>query len=331
MKQDSSVFHHLALDFVSVTEQAAIAAAGWVGKGDGKAADQVAVNAMRSAMNEIDFHGTIVIGEGAKDEAAELYLGEELGRGASPMLDIAVDPLECTDSVAYGRSNATTVLAFGPKGSLYKAADSYMQKIAVGREARGVIDIDAPTGVNTKKVAKALGKSVGEITVAILDRPRHEKLIEEVREAGARVQLFTDGDVAYAIATCFRESPIDMLLGIGGSTEAVLAAAAMKSLGGELLCRWQPKDEKHVARLNLAGVTNFKKIFSVSDLVKGDDIAFIATGVLDGPLASGVNFTGDHIHTETLLLSTKPRLMRHIRTKHAKLNPKSEARNSKQS
>ncbi len=324
MKQNSSIFHHLALDFVSVTEQAAIAAATWVGKGDGKAADQAAVDAMRTAMNDIDFHGTIVIGEGAKDEAAELYNGEELGCGngpLSPILDIAVDPLECTDSVAYGRSNATTVLAFGPKGSLYKAADSYMQKIAVGREARGVIDIDAPTGVNIKKAAKALGKSVGEMTVAILDRPRHEKLIEEVRKAGARVQLFTDGDVAYAIATCFRESPVDMLLGIGGSTEAVLAAAAMKSLGGELLCRWKPKDEKHVARLNLAGITQKtidKKIFSVADLAKGDDIAFIATGVLDGPLASGVNFTGEYIYTETLLLSTRPGVMRHIRTKHAK-------------
>lgn len=320
MKTNSSIFQHLALDFVSVTEQAAIAAAHWVGKGDGKAADQAAVDAMRTAMNDIDFRGTIVIGEGAKDEAAELYNGEELGRGTSPMLDIAVDPLECTDSVAYGRANATTVLAFGPKGSLYKAADSYMQKIAVGREAREVIDIDAPTSVNIKKAAKALGKSVGEMTVAILDRPRHETLIAEVRKTGARVRLFTDGDVAYAITTCFRESPIDMLLGIGGSTEAVLAAAAMKSLGGELLCRWKPKDEKHVARLNLAGITQKtidKKIFSVADLAKGDDIAFIATGVLDGPLASGVNFTGDHIHTETLLLSTRPGVMRHIRTKHA--------------
>lgn len=322
MKTNTSIFQHLALDFVSVTEKAAIAAAAWVGKGDGKAADQAAVDAMRTAMNDIDFRGTIVIGEGAKDEAAELYNGEELGRGTNPMLDIAVDPLECTDSVAYGRANATTVLAFGPKGSLYKAADSYMQKIAVGREARGVIDIDAPTGVNIKKAAKALGKSVGEITVAILDRPRHETLIAEVRKAGARVRLFTDGDVAYAITTCFRESPIDMLLGIGGSTEAVLAAAAMKSLGGELLCRWKPKDETHIERLRKAGVTNFKKIFSIADLAKGDDIAFIATGVLDGPLASGVNFTGDHIHTETLLLTTKPGVMRHIRTKHTTKNTK---------
>ena len=307
---------HLSLEFVRVTELAAIEAAKWIGKGDGKAADKAAGDAMRKALNQIAFSGEIVIGEGAKDESHELYVGEKVGNGNAPEVDIAVDPLECTDSVAYGRTNAITVIATGPKGTLYKAADSYMQKLAVPPSAKNIVDLDAPVKDTIQKVAKALGKDISEITVAILDRERHEKLKNEVRSAGARLQLFTDGDVAMALATCLPESPVDILMGIGGSSEAVLAASAMRTFGGELLVRWKPKDEKHIARLNAAGITKFDDILKAEDLAKGDDLTFTATGVLTGPLAKGVVFGKNHITTHTIVISSKSNTTRFIKTKH---------------
>lgn len=307
---------NLALEFVRVTEVAAIAAAKWIGRGDGKAADHAAVEAMRAQFNTIDFEGEIVIGEGAKDESAELYIGEKLGSGRGAFVEIAVDPLECTDSVANGRPNALAVIATGPKGSLYRAADSYMEKIAVGPAAAGVIDLDAPVTDNLKKIAAALGKDVPELVVASLDRERHESLIGEARAAGARVRLFTDGDVAMALGTCLERASVDVLLGTGGSAEAVLAAAAMRCLGGEILCRWKPKDEKHVARLNAAGITDFSTIFRAEDLAKGDDITFTATGVVTGPLADGVLFETDHVLTHSVVMSTNPRSVRFIKSKH---------------
>ncbi len=312
----NSTFANLALDLVRATELGAIASARWIGKGDSHAADQAAVDAIRAQFNSMDFNGEIVIGEGAKDEAAELYIGEKLGSGKGPLVEIAIDPLECTSSVAYGRPNAVSVIAIGPEGSLYRAADSYMQKIAVGRAAASVIDIDAPAKDNVTKVAKALGKDVGEITVAVLDRPRHEGLVEEIRAAGARVQLFTDGDVSMAIATCLRDSPIDILMGVGGSAEAVISAAALRALNGELICRWQPKDEKHIARLNKAGITDFTPIFRTNDLAKGNNISFIATGVITGPLAEGVTFIPEAITTHSLVMSTEPKTVRFIKTRH---------------
>ena len=311
-----SSFDNLALEFVRVTEVAAIAAAKWIGKGEAKLADKAAVDAMRAQFNSIDFQGEIVIGEGAKDESHELYIGEKLGTGSGSVVDIAVDPLECTDSVANGFPNALTVIATGPKGSLYHAADSYMEKIAVGPEAVNVIDLDAPVADNIKNVAKALGKEVSEIIIATLDRPRHETLIAEARAVGARVRLFTDGDVAMALGTCLSSSSVDILMGIGGSSEAVLAAAAMRCLGGELLCRWKPKDQSHIKRLNDAGVTDFSTIFRARDLAKGDDISFTATGVVSGPLADGVLFAADHIVTHSVVMSTHPRIVRFIKTKH---------------
>ena len=312
----NSLFSTNALEFVRVTEVGAIASARWIGKGDGKAADQAAVDAMRAYFNAIDFRGEIVIGEGAKDEAAELYVGEKLGKGSGPLVEIAIDPLECTDSVANGRPNAISVIATGPEGSLYRAVDSYMQKLAVGRAASDVIDLDAPVKDNVTKVAKALGKDVAEVTVAILDRDRHEDLIAEVRAAGARVQLFTDGDVAMAIATCLRDSPIDILMGTGGSAEAVISAAAMRALNGEILCRWKPKDEKHVKRLNDAGITDFSQTFRTNDLAKGDDLNFIATGVITGPLVEGVTFIPEAITTHSIVMSTNPKTVRFIKTRH---------------
>jgi fructose-1,6-bisphosphatase II len=315
---------YLGLEFVRVTEQAALAAARWIGKGDKKAADKAAVDAMREIFNKIEFRGEVVIGEGAKDDSYELYIGEKLGSGAesSEEVDIAVDPLECTSSVAFGRPNAITVIATGPRGSLYHAGDSYMKKIAAGPEAKHAIDINASPEENIKKVAQALGKDVGEVTVAILDRERQYPLIEEVRRTGARIQLFTDGDISMAVATCMPESSIDLLLGVGGSTEAVLAAAALKCLGGEIVCQWKPKDEIHIARLREAGVTDFDKIFRTDDLAKGNDIAFTATGVLEGPLALGVGWSRTHATTHTLVLSSSPNVQRVITTRHS-LNHKS--------
>lgn len=312
---DGSKSLNLALEFVRVTEDAAIASSSWIGKGDGKAADKAAVDAMRSRFNQINFSGEIVIGEGAKDEAPELYNGERVGTGKEPLFDIAVDPLECTASVAFGRPNAISVIATGPSGSLYKAVDSYMEKIAVGPAAKQVLDLDAPVKDMITKIAKALGKKVEEITVAILDRPRHENLIQEVRGAGARVQLFMDGDVAMAISTCLPESPVDILLGVGGSTEAVLAAAALKCLGGEILCRWKPKSE-HLPRLHQAGITDFSKVFATEDLAKGPDITFTATGVIDGPLLQGVVFEHEKIITHSVIMTTNPRTVRFLKTKH---------------
>jgi len=306
---------NLALEFVRVTEAAAIEAAKWIGKGEGKKADGAAVEAMRRRFNTIDFHGRIVIGEGKKDEAPELYVGEELGTGNGPEMDIAVDPLECTDSVAFGRYNATTLVTTGPKGSLLSAPDTYMDKIAVGPTARDVIDLDASVKDNIEKVAKALGKNVGEVTVSMLDRPRHEGLIQEVRQAGARVRLITDGDVAVAVATCQEESPIDMLLGSGGSAEAVLAAVAMKIMGGEILARLKPRndeDRKEMAEMGL----DDKTIFTSEDLARGDNLTFTATGVIDGPMLPGVIFNPSSILTHSVVMRSVSKTVRYLTTYH---------------
>ncbi|MBI5456972.1 class II fructose-bisphosphatase [Candidatus Kaiserbacteria bacterium] len=306
---------NLALEFVRVTEAAAYAAAKWVGKGDKLKADGAAVDAMRERLNEIEFSGIIVIGEGQKDEAPELYTGEKVGKGGKPHLDLAVDPLECTDSVAYGRYNALAVISTGPKGSLLSAPDTYMEKIAAGPGAAKAIDIDAPVATNLKKVAKALGKDVGEITVCVLDRDRHKELIDEIRKAGARVRLITDGDVAGGIAPCMPESGIDMLMGIGASAEAVLAATAIKALGGEILCRFKPKDEKHAKLVSDSGHTT-KKIFSTNDLAKGKDLTFTATGVIDGPLLTGVRVERDIAITHSLVIQGVSGTLRYITTHH---------------
>lgn len=306
---------NLALEFVRVTEAAAIAAAHWIGKGDGKAADGAAVEAMRSRFNNVDFHGRIVIGEGKKDEAPELYVGEELGTSNGPEMDVAVDPLECTDSVAYGRYNATTLITTGPKGSLLSAPDTYMQKLAVGPAARNVIDLEAPVKDNIEKTAKALGKQVEDITVSLLDRPRHQKLIKEIRATGARVRLITDGDVAVAVATCQEESPIDILMGSGGSAEAVLAAVAMKIMGGEILTKFKPRNDDDRTEMEKLGL-NEQTIFTSEDLAKGDNLTFTATGVIDGPMLPGVVFNPTSILTHSVVMRSKSKTIRYLTTYH---------------
>lgn len=306
---------NLALEFVRVTESAAIAAARWVGRGEKHKADGAAVDEMRDRLNQIDFSGRIVIGEGEKDDAPELYTGEKVGRGGKPEMDLAVDPLECTDSVAYGRYNALSVIAAGPKGSLLSAPDTYMEKIAAGPGAGKVIDLDASPATNVKRVAKALGKKVGDITVVILDRDRHKAIIDEVRKVGARVRLITDGDVAGGIAPCMPDSGIDMLLGVGASAEAVLAATAIKIMGGEMLCRFKPKDEHHAALVKTHGF-NTRKIYSCNDLAKGNMLTFTATGVIDGPLLQGVRFGEKTIVTHSLVIRGQSGTVRYITTQH---------------
>lgn len=308
---------NLALEFVRVTEAAAIAAAHFIGKGDGKAADKAAVDEMRARFNQIDFAGTVVIGEGSMDEAPELYAGEKVGTrhsggqaGKGPEIDLAVDPLECTDSVAHGRYNALSVIAAGPKGSLFASPEAYMEKIAAGPKVRAVIDIDATVKDNVKKAAKALGKDIREVTVLTLDRPRHEQMIKEIRQTGARVRLITDGDVAGAIAPCLPGSGIDLLMGIGKSTEAVLAAVAVKILGGQILCRFKSD----------SGLDS-KKIYAAADLAKGETLTFTATGVIDGPLLNGVILESDKIVTHSVVMRAQSRTVRYITTHHH-LKPK---------
>lgn len=307
---------NLALEFVRVTEAAAIASSAWIGRGDKNAADQAAVNAMRTRLNEIEFQGKIVIGEGEKDEAPMLYTGELVGMSKAPQVDLAVDPLECTDSVAYGRYNAMTVIAAGPKDALLHAPDMYMEKLAVGPAAADKIDIDAPIKQTIETVAKALGKDKREVTVMMLDRERHAKVIEEVRSVGARVRLITDGDVAGAIAPSLDTSPVDILMGTGASTEAVLASAAIKVMGGQLLARFAPRDERDIKALAAAGIGNHKKIFQSEDLARGEDLMFTATGVIEGPLLDGVTIKGDRVTTHSLVLRGLTGTLRFITTEH---------------
>ena len=307
---------NLALEFVRVTEAAAIASAQWVGRGEKKKADGAAVEEMRKRFNQVAFKGTVVIGEGEKDEAPMLYTGEKLGTGRGPEMDLAIDPLECTDSVANGRYNAIAVIAAGKKGSLLHAPDTYMEKIAVGHQAGKAIDLDAPVRVNLKKIAKALDKKVSDVTVMVLDRDRHQNLINEIRKVGARVRLITDGDVSASIATCFPDSGVDVYMGVGGSTEGVLAAVAMKVMGGEILCRFKPKKESDIPKIKAAGIKNLSKIFSSEDLAKGKELSFTATGVIEGPLLQGVVFENDRIITHSLVTRGVSGTIRYITTYH---------------
>ena len=306
---------NLALEFVRVTEAAAIAASSWIGKGERKAADQAAVDEMRSRFNFVDFSGTVVIGEGQKDEAPELYVGETLGTGNGLEIDIAVDPLECTDSVATGSPNAISVISTGPKGSLFHAPDMYMEKIACGPQAKGVIDLDLTPTENIIRVAKKLEKDVTQMVVIMLDRPRHADLVEEIRTVGARIRFISDGDVAGAIAPSLPDSGEDMLINIGASAEAVLAATAIKCLGGDFQARLWPKNVDQKNMLEDMGLDINKKL-TLEDLASGKDLTFTATGVVDGPLLKGVRYTADYCITHSVVMRVKTGTIRFLETHH---------------
>lgn len=306
----------LTLEFVRVTEAAALAAGRWLGRGNKEKADEAAVTAMRRMFDTVQIDGTVVIGEGEMDEAPMLYIGEKVGAGVPPEVDVAVDPLEGTNIVAKGLTGAISVLAVAPRGCLLRAPDMYMEKIAVGPKAAGRIDLDAPVEENIKAVADALNKGVEDLTVVILDRPRHEDLIRRVRRAGSRIQLISDGDVAPAVAAAFEGTGVDMLLGIGGAPEGVLAAAALRCLGGEMQARLWPMDDDEVARARKMGITDFRRILTMDDLVKGEDVMFAATGITDSTLLRGVHYTSWGARTHSVVMRGRTGTIRFIDARH---------------
>jgi len=294
--------HNLALDLVRVTEAAALAAGRWMGRGKGKDGDQAAVDAMRLVLNSIDIDGVIVIGEGEKDEAPMLFNGERLGTGNGPALDIAVDPVEGTRLLAQGRQNSVATVALAESGSMFNPGPIvYMHKIAVGLAGKGHIDIDAPIEVNLNVIAREKGADVDDLTVVILERPRHEELIQRVRETGARIRLITDGDVAGAMLTAQPDSGIDLLIGIGGTPEGVLTACALKCMGGEIQGRLYPRNEAEAKAAKDLGY-DLDKVLRIDDLVSTDDIFFAVTGITDGELVDGVKYFGAGARTHSLVM-----------------------------
>ncbi len=306
---------NLALELARVTEAAAIAASRLMGRGDEKAADQAAVDAMRSRLNTIEMRGTVVIGEGERDEAPMLYIGEQVGSGKGPEIDIALDPLEGTTITANGLPNALAVIAMAEKGNLLNAPDTYMEKIAVGPRARGKIDINRPPADNLRAVSDALGKPVSDLTAIILDRPRHKELIQLVRATGCRIKLIGDGDVAAAIATAFEESGVDILFGIGGAPEGVIAAAALNCLDGDMQGRFKWRNEEEKARARKMGITDLDKVYQLHELAKGPTM-FAASGVTDGDLLKGVRYTRHGTITHSLVTRSQTKTVRFIETHH---------------
>ncbi len=308
---------NLALELVRVTEAAALAAALWVGRGDKNAADQAAVTAMRHVLGGVEMDGLVVIGEGEKDEAPMLYVGEEVGNGHPPQVDIAVDPIDGTRLTALGMSNAISVVALAERGSLYSAPPGiyYMEKLAVGPEAADVVDIRKSVAENLEAVARAKRMSLHNLTVIILDRPRHEGLVQEVRATGARIKFITDGDVAGALLAV-RGDGVDILLGTGGAPEAVVAACAIRCMGGAMQCRLWPRNEQERQQAIANGV-DLDKVLHIEDLARGDNLFFSATGITDGELLHGVKFTGRHATTQSLVMRSRTGTIRQISSRHS--------------
>ena len=319
--QSSGLDRILTLELVRVSERAAVSAARLRGRGDEKAADQVAVDAMRSELNRLSIRGTVVIGEGERDEAPMLYIGEEVGTGEGPIVDIALDPLEGTTICAKNLPNSLAVIAIAEKGTLLNAPDVYMDKIAIGPGyPDGTINIDLSPAENIARVAKAKGVPVSEVTACILDRPRHQKLIDEVRATGAAIRLIGDGDVAAVIHTTDpEETGIDIYLGTGGAPEGVLAAAALRCTGGQMQGRLILDTPEKVARAAKMGVSDPKRIYSVYDMASGD-VLFAATGVTDGNMLAGVKFTRNYIETQTIVMRSSSRTVREIIARHQDLD-----------
>jgi fructose-1,6-bisphosphatase II len=307
---------NLALELVRVTETAALAASTWVGRGDKDAADGAAVAAMRKMINTVDMSGVIVIGEGEKDNAPMLHNGEEVGNGSGPVCDVAVDPIDGTTLTSNGLNGAVSVIALAPRGTMFDPKGAfYMNKIVTGPEAASVIDITAPAGENVRRVAKAKGVDVSDITVIVLDRPRHAQLLQELRAAGARIRLIRDGDVAAAIETARIGTGIDILMGIGGTPEGVVTAAAMRALGGVIQGQLMPQSDSEKASVKDAG-HDLSKIYSTNDLVASDDVFFSATGITDGELLRGVRHTAFGAISHSLVVRGRSKTVRIIETEH---------------
>lgn len=311
----------LALEFVRVTEAAALAAARFMGRGDKNGADQAAVDAMRSLLDTVDIQGRVVIGEGEMDEAPMLFIGEEIGTGKGDPVDIAVDPLEGTTLVAKGLPGAIAVMAVAPTGSLLHAPDMYMDKIVTGPAGRGVIHLPSPIEDNLRALARASGKAVSDITAVVLDRDRHREIIARMRRVGARIKLISDGDVAPAVATCFPDSGVDIVVGIGGAPEGVLAAAAVKCLGGEMQARLIPENEGERTRLKSMGIEDPRQLLTLGDLVKGSDVIYAATGVTDGDLLAGVRYGSLGATTHSVVMRSLTGTVRFVKTQHRLSTP----------
>ena len=316
MEQREAPDRNLAMDLARVTEAAALQAGRWVGRGDKEAADQAAVDAMRLVLATVPMDGVVVIGEGEKDEAPMLFNGEEIGAGNGPATDIAVDPIDGTTLTSLGRNHAISVIALAQRGEMFDPGPCfYMEKIAVGAEAADLIDLDAPVQTNLEAVAKARGEQVKDVTAVILDRDRHAELIRQCREAGARIRLIPDGDVMGALATGWPDSGYDILFGIGGTPEGVIAACALKALGGAIQGRLYPRnDEERRAALDRG--YDLDRVLMTEDLVGGDDVFFAATGVTDGDLLRGVRYRGDGATTDSLVMRAKSGTIRRIQATH---------------
>lgn len=317
----------LALEFVRVTEAAALASGRLMGTGDKEGCDEAAVTAMRELLGTIDIDGTIVIGEGEMDEAPMLYIGEKVGSGRGPRVDVAIDPLEGTNVLARGLSRALSVLAVAESDCLLHAPDMYMEKLAVGPRAAGRIDLDAPIGDNLLEVADSLGKNVRDLVVVILDRSRNEALISDVRKAGARIKLIPDGDLSPAVSVAFEDSGVDVLAGIGGAPEGVLAAVALRCAGGEMQARLCPTKPEEIARAEAMGIRDVRRKLTMNDLVRGDDVLFAATGVTDGELLRGVRYSGAVARTHSLVMRGTTGTVRFIEAIH-RLDKKGRAAGS---
>ena len=305
----------LSMEFVRVTEAAAVACGRLIGKGDKNGADGLAVDAMRQMFDTINISGTVVIGEGEMDEAPMLYIGEKVGAGG-PEVDIAVDPVEGTNLTAKGQNGAIAVMAIAPRGCLLHAPDMYMDKIAVGPRAKGCIDIDAPVKENLARVAKALDREIADLNVVVLDRDRHADIIREVREAGSRISLITDGDVNPVVEACVEGSGVHMYIGRGGAPEGVLAAVAVKCLGGDMQGRLYPEDEEQIKRCHAMGITDVNKVLTLEDMVKGDDCMFTATGITNCNMLNGLRFFNGGVRTHTISARYKTGTVRFVDAIH---------------
>ncbi len=307
---------NLALDLVRVTEAAALASARFMGRGDKEAADGAAVNAMRVVLQTVDVDGIVVIGEGEKDNAPMLYNGEKVGSGGGPQVDVAVDPIDGTRPLAFGRSNSVATVAIAPRGAMFNPGPFvYMNKLAVGPEAKGHIDIEKSITENLRAVAKAKHTHVEDLTTVILDRPRHNDMIAEIRKAGARIRIIPDGDVGGALMTAWPNSGVDMLIGIGGTPEGVLAACALRAMGGEIQGKLYARDEDELRRGREAGY-DFDRILTMDDLVASEDVFFAATGITDGELLKGVHYFGDGARTDSLVVRGLTGTVRQILATH---------------